>query len=651
LGGIAAGGLVAACIVMHERCMTVHPNARGLRYDRMVIHGRAPFQRDDLPDVRLVAIWQDLASEARTDRGWAGERRIGHGLRGRPTGPTALSPGRAPVVPGVGRACHHGAMHLQFLGGATTVTGSQFLLTTARATVLIDCGMFQGSPNESIRNRLPFAFDPGTLDAVLLTHAHLDHCGLLPLLVKAGYRGPIHATAGTTELAALVLLDSGKLHEQFAKREARWETRHPDEAAAEDREDLDAYQDAVALAGAGETTAATEAGTQVPTAIEPAPPFPSATGSWPRDPEAELRAQPAAIEVDLDAPLYSVKDAERSLEHFVACDYGETIDVAPGVRATFHDAGHILGSAIIELHVTDHEGGEERVIVCSGDLGRPGTPILRDPTVLTAADYILVESTYGGREHEPQDEAIRILAETIRMVDEAKGVLLVPSFAIGRTQEVVWELDRLIAQGEIPLLPLYLDSPMASKASDIYRRYPQYYDDETRALLQSGDTPLDYPNQIITNEVKASQAIERAPRPYLIVASNGMLTGGRIVGHLRHLIDDRAAVILFVGYQGEGTLGAHLQAGAKQVKVDGQMRQVRCQVRSISGFSAHADESELLDWLGRFSAGKTPGDPGHPRRVFLVHGDPDAQIQLEPHVRQLGLATHIPHWHERVELA
>jgi len=541
-------------------------------------------------------------------------------------------------------------MHIQFLGGATTVTGSQFLLTTARASVLIDCGMFQGSPNESIRNRLPFAFDPGTLDAVLLTHAHLDHCGLLPLLVKAGYQGPIHATGGTTELAALVLLDSGKLHEQFAKRGARWEARHPDEAAVEDREEQDIYLDAMALAEAGETGIVTDAGTHVATTVEPAPPFPAATGSWPRDPEAELRAQPPAIEVDLDAPLYTVKDAELALTRFTAHDYGETIDVAPGVRATFHDAGHILGSAIIELHVIDQDGGEERVIVCSGDLGRPGTPILRDPTALTAADYILVESTYGGREHEPQDEAIRILAETIRMVDAAKGVLLVPSFAIGRTQEVVWELDRLIERGEIPLLPLYLDSPMASKASDIYRRYPQYYDEETRALLQSGDTPLDYPNQIITNEVKASQAIERAPRPYLIVASNGMLTGGRIVGHLRHLIDDPTAVILFVGYQGEGTLGAHLQAGAKQVKVDGQMRQVRCQIRSISGFSAHADESELLEWLGRFAAGKAPGDPGRPRRVFLVHGDPDAQIQLEPHVRQLGFATHIPHWHERVEL-
>ncbi len=561
-------------------------------------------------------------------------------------------------------------MHIQFLGGATTVTGSQFLLTTERARVLIDCGMFQGSPNESIRNRIPFAFDPATLDAVVLTHAHLDHCGLLPLLVKAGFRGPIHATPGTIELATLVLLDSGHLHEEFAKREARWEARHPDEVEADDARELATYQAALDLAAAGSSeaaaseTAADPAGAaaaatalddapvdpasmeeHVPTSIEPHPP------SWPRDPEAELRAQPPHLMIDLDEALYTVKDAERALEHFRPIAYEEEREVAPGVWATFLDAGHILGSAIIRLRVQEVDGGEERVIVCSGDLGRPGTPILRDPTTMTAADYVLVESTYGGREHDPHDEAIRVLAETIRMVDEAKGVLLVPSFAIGRTQEIVWELDRLIERGEIPLLPLYLDSPMASKASDIYRQHPEVYDEETAELLRSGATPLDYPDQRVTRTVKESQAIARAPRPYLIVASNGMLTGGRVVGHLRTLIDDPTATILFVGYQGEGTLGAHLQAGASEVKLDGQVRQVRCRVRSISGFSAHADETELLGWLRGFVEGKWPGDAGYPRRVFLVHGDPEAQVELEPKVQGLGLATHVPHWHERVELA
>src|SRR4051794_18711873 len=290
-------------------------------------------------------------------------------------------------------------MQLQFLGAATTVTGSQFLLTTDRARILIDCGMFQGSPNESIRNRIPFAFDPKEIDAVLLTHAHLDHCGLLPLLVKDGYGGTIHATAGTVELATLVLLDSGKLHEEFAKREARWEKRHPDKVAADDKREADQYEAAMALAATGEvglaedsdeaaaaakeatagTTSAAPAaaaaptpdgGEHVPTSIEP----PGGPG-WPTDPEAQLRAQPPHLDIDLDQPLYTAKDAERSLAQFAPIHYGTEIEVAPGIHATFQDAGHILGSAIIRLRIQETEGGDERIIVCSGDLGRPGTPI------------------------------------------------------------------------------------------------------------------------------------------------------------------------------------------------------------------------------------------------------------------------------------
>ena len=554
-------------------------------------------------------------------------------------------------------------MDITFLGGATTVTGSTYLITTDRARVLVDCGMFQGSPNESIRNRVPFGFDPATLDAVLLTHAHLDHCGRLPLLVKEGYDKTILATAGTCELASLVLLDSGHLHEEFAKREARWERRHPDLVDVDDQKEEAAYQAAIDLAASGgseeaavETSNAPAGGgsvsvaadpadgEHVATTIEPEPPHDWAT----RDPEAELRRQPPELQVDLDSPLYTVRDAEQAIEHFRPIDYDAELEVAPGIWVTFLDAGHILGSAIIRLRTQD--GGKEHLVVCSGDLGRPDTPIIRDPTYLTSADYVLMESTYGGREHEPQDEAIRILAETVRLVSDAGGVLLVPSFAIGRTQEVVWELDRLIERGEIPQLRLYLDSPMATKATGIYRRYSDYFDEETAKLLHEGATPLDYPSQVVINTAKESGQIQFAKRPYMIVASNGMLTGGRVVGHLRNLIDDPGATLLFVGYQGEGTLGAHLQAGAKTVKLDGQVRQVRCKVRSIAGFSAHADESELLDWIGRFAAGKRPGDPGFPKTVFLVHGDPEAQVALEPKVRDLGFETHVPHWHERVTL-
>jgi metallo-beta-lactamase family protein len=324
--------------------------------------------------------------------------------------------------------------------------------------------------------------------------------------------------------------------------------------------------------------------------------------------------------------------------------------VAPGIHATFVDAGHILGSAIIRLRAADRDGDPELRIVFSGDLGRSDTPIIRDPTIVTEADYVLIESTYGGREHEPQEESVRVLAETVRLVAEHDGVLLVPSFAIGRTQEVVWQLDRLLAEGKIPELPLYLDSPMASKASDIYRHHPDYFDAETRQLLQDLESPLDYPKQIITNDVHQSQAIARAPRPYMIVASNGMLTGGRVVAHLRELVGDPAAVLLFVGYQGTGTLGAHLQAGATTIRLDGQIKTVRCQVRSISGFSAHADESELLAWVANFGKDKRPGDPGFPKKVFVVHGDPDAQKAIQPKIAALGFDTVIPKWHETVTL-
>jgi metallo-beta-lactamase family protein len=594
-------------------------------------------------------------------------------------------------------------MDLHFLGGATTVTGSQYLLDTGRARVLIDCGMFQGSPNEAMRNRVPLAYDPATIDIVLLTHAHLDHCGLIPHLVKEGYRGRVIATKGTCELAELVLLDSGKLQEEFAKREARWEKRHPDLVAADDAKEAAAYQEALDIAegrvpapverenvddapppptapapahvGAAERAAAgSEAGPVAADAVPPVSPdaatvtsaavsaeVPAAVTADRRRPEptvdaeAELRAQPPQVDVDLDAPLYTADDAAAAVTHFDAVDYGEERQVADGVHATFLDAGHILGSAMIRVRIEAATGGgpgpaRETTILFSGDVGRPDTPIIRDPTIQTSADYVLCESTYGGREHEPEDEAIRILAETVRMVHDAGGVLLVPSFAIGRTQEIVYELDRLLEQGKIPQLPLYLDSPMASKASDIYRRHADYFDDETRKLLASGDTPLDYPNQTETRDVHDSQKIEAAARPYMIVASNGMLTGGRVLGHLRLLIDDPDATLLFVGYQGVGTLGAHLQAGATTVKLDGQVRQVRCRIRSISGFSAHADEGELLAWLGHFADGKHAGDPGFPRTVFLVHGDPEAQIVMEPKVQALGFTTKIPKWREVVTL-
>ena len=305
-------------------------------------------------------------------------------------------------------------MELSFLGGATTVTGSQYLLDTGDARVLIDCGMFQGSPNETVRNRLPFAYDPREIDALLLTHAHLDHCGLIPHLVASGFDGLIHSTSGTVELGGLVLLDSAKLQTEFAKRAVRRERHHH---------------------------------------------------HLPRDAEADLRAAGPEVTIEIDEPLYTEAETLAALRHFKATDYDTEFEVAKGVTARFVDAGHILGSAIIIVRAAG------RTIVFSGDLGRRHTAIIRDPTVLTDADYVLIESTYGGREHEPEAQAVQLLAETVNAVHDAGGVLLVPSFAVGRTQDMVWELDQLLASQRIPHLPLFLDSPMASKATDIYRRH------------------------------------------------------------------------------------------------------------------------------------------------------------------------------------
>jgi metallo-beta-lactamase family protein len=470
-------------------------------------------------------------------------------------------------------------IRLTFWGAAGQVTGSMHLLEAAGGRFLLDAGLFQGHRTQAheLNARLPF--DPRRLDGIVLSHAHIDHSGRLPLLLRHGFHAPVYATPATRDLCAVMLPDAAHIQEQ----DYRYLVRRG-------------------------------------------------------------KAGPAS------EPLYTLADAIGAQELMVGVPYRRITHLRKHLALEFVDAGHILGSAIIQVRVTERGGEPERTIVFSGDLGRPGTPIIRDPTILADADYILIESTYGGREHEPGEEAIRVLADTVRLVAESNGVLLVPSFAIGRTQEVVWQLDRLIDEGAIPLLPLYLDSPMASKASDIYRRHAEYFDEETAKLLREGDTPLDYPDQHVTRRVEESQAIATAPRPYMIVASNGMLTGGRVVGHLRNLIGDPDATILFVGYQGQGTLGAHLQAGATRVKIDGQLRDVHCQIRSISGFSAHADESELLEWLSNFTRNKRPGDRGFPRRVFLVHGDPQAQIAIEPKVKALGFETKIPHWRERVVL-
>jgi len=504
------------------------------------------------------------------------------------------------------------SISIQFLGAAGCVTGSQFLVTAGERRVLVDCGMFQGSPEETERNRLPFAFEADALDALLLTHAHLDHCGRTPALVKAGYRGPIHATRATVDLAEIVLRDSARLQVEFSER---WNRRRARDAERAERE-----------AAESESVAQEVDDESLPERLRTAPP----------EGRTETRE-----------PLYDEKDVDQSMQQMRGCDYGEEVAVTDGVTAVFHDAGHILGSAIIELRVTD--GAASRTIVFSGDLGRDESPILRDPTPITSADAVVVESTYGNREHAPHDEAIEELVAAITEVSQDEGVLLVPAFAIGRTQEVIWVLDHLVREGRIPRVPLYLDSPMASRATTVYRDHPETYDPETKELLDSGESPLEYPGQSFTDTVEESKAIRTAKRPIMVVASSGMLTGGRIMHHLKDFLPDPKCTLLFIGYQGQGTLGRHIQDGGKTARIDGQEIEVRCRVRVISGFSAHADQHELEAWLAHF--GRNGANARTPKRVFLVHGDPDAAEAFAVRVREMGLEPHIARHRETVDLA
>jgi metallo-beta-lactamase family protein len=558
-------------------------------------------------------------------------------------------------------------MEIRFLGAANTVTGSQFLLITPRARILVDCGMFQGSPHEVVRNRVPLAYDPATLDAIVLTHAHLDHCGLIPHVAAEGFRGPIYATRGTIELAALVLLDSGKLQEEYAKRHRHWALKHPDKAAREEQREEQEIEEQEQIAEQEDEATALDrlhAGDLTPDghvvasgvdelALRDEQALGTRLGFPPYghpDFAAAMSGAPARPNMVLEEALYDQDQAQAALSLFKATGYETPVTVAPGITAVFHDAGHILGSAIVELRVDAEADTPPRTLVFSGDLGRFDAPILRDPTILREADYVFVESTYGGRTHEPEEDSLKELERAVLDTIDQRGVLLIPSFAIGRTQEVVWALRHLLDAGRIPPVKLYLDSPMASKASAIYREHNDYYDPETLALLRKGEGPIDFPNAQETPLPAQSEKIRTSRRPYVIVASNGMLTGGRVLNHLRSLIGDNRAMIMFVGYQGEGTLGAHLQAGVKTARIDGQEYQVRCTIRSIAGFSAHADEPQIVRWLSHFVEGRKLGDPGVPRRVFIVHGDPDAQHSIKLKIAGLGLSAMAPHWHEHVRL-
>ena len=455
-------------------------------------------------------------------------------------------------------------------GAAKQVTGSCHLVTCGDARVLVDCGLFQGGGQGDL-NFEPFGFEPASVDALLLTHAHLDHCGRIPLLVRQGFRGRILTTSATRDLARIVLLDAAGLQEEDAARAERNGRRR------------------------GE------------------PPKP---------------------------PLFTLDDAFHSLDFFdTPVAYGQAVAVAPGMTARFLDAGHILGSASILLTLGD--SGQQRSLLFSGDLGNPGRPILRNPVPAPDADYVVMETTYGDRPHRSLPDSVDELYRAIRETFARNGNVIIPTFALERAQEILYYLHRGAADGKLPArMPVFLDSPMAISATEVFRRHPDCFDRQFRDQLRDGD-PFAMPGLRFTRDVAQSMAINRIESGAVIQAGSGMCTGGRVRHHLKHNLWRERCSIVFVGYAAEGTLARRIVDGAKSVRLLGEDVQVRAQVWTINGFSAHAGQEALLDWLG-----------DAPRRdVFLVHGEYARGMQaMDEALRRRGVATRMPGMHEPILL-
>ena len=442
-------------------------------------------------------------------------------------------------------------MKIKFCGASTGVTGSCHLLTSGEHKILLDCGQFQGGKAQDALNYEKFPFEPSEIECVVLSHAHIDHCGRLPLLTKRGFEGKIYCTDATADLLSVMLKDSAYIHE----KETEWKNRKAERAGREQVE-----------------------------------------------------------------PLYTIEDAEKTLSLVSPILYDQQIEINPDMKIVFNDAGHILGSAITELWVTEDD--KESKIVFSGDLGMEGRPILRDPTYIKKADYVIMETTYGNRIHKELGSGVEKLIEIIINTTRRGGNVVIPSFAVGRTQELIYELNRFYDSNneyrkELDKIFVYVDSPMATTATEIFRRNAQVFDEETREYILKGDNPLEFKNLKFTRSSKESQDLNFNKEPKIIISASGMCEAGRIRHHLKHNLWNPKNSIVFVGYQGQGTLGRSLVEGVKMVTLFGEEIQVNAEIHNLEGFSGHADQNGLFAWLAHFEQ--------RPKQIFLVHGEEDSK--------------------------
>lgn len=445
-------------------------------------------------------------------------------------------------------------MKIKFCGATIGVTGSCHLLSTEKHNVLLDCGQFQGGKEIEKMNAEAFPFNPADVECVILSHAHIDHCGRLPLLVKRGFSGNIYCTDATADLLEVMLKDSAYIHE----KDAEWQTKKN-----------------------------------------------ARTGRPPVE------------------PLYTIKDAEAALKLVKPVLYDQLVELNEDIKIVFNDAGHILGSAITELWVTEEDKTSK--IVFSGDLGVPNRPILRDPVKIKKADYVIMETTYGNRLHEKNATSINDLIEITLKTIKRGGNVIIPSFAVGRTQELIYQFNMFYEhhpeyQNILGAVDVYIDSPMATTATEVFKKNAQVFDEETRNYIMSGDHPLDFKNLKFTRNTADSQMLNTDKKPKIIISASGMCEAGRIRHHLKHNLWDSRNSIVFVGYQAEGTLGRLLVQGAKEVKLFGEPISVQAEIYNLEGFSGHADQAGLLDWLGGFQK--------EPKKIFLVHGEPQSKLDF-----------------------